>query len=197
MTVNWNQIESKLKSNWKYFEIKLKGKLKSIESKLKSVESKLKSSWNQLKVNWNYDPTNYSEPLTSKFTSLKRTPQTLIRIQHYSDTRLLPWPKGVARFCLTWQSSTSDVPAQPSCKQTNVEALLALHTNRFHEQHVLLLWDLTVRWASSRAVRSNLFSQSHIKYVSCQNPMDLMISDVCECKPTTYTTANSHSICKS
>ena len=69
--VNWNQIESKLKSNWNQLKVNW-NQLKSIENQ---TEIKLKSIQNQLKVNWNYDPTNYSEPLTSKFTSLKSTPQ--------------------------------------------------------------------------------------------------------------------------
>ena len=83
-----------MKITWLYIELsgnKLKIIWNQIESKLKSIESKLKSNWNHLKVIWNYDSTNYSDPLTSKLTSLKSTPQmlgggaapTLIRIQHY------------------------------------------------------------------------------------------------------------------
>ena len=69
-----------MKITWLYIELsgnKLKIIWNQIESKLKSIESKLKSNWNHLKVIWNYDSTNYSDPLTSKLTSLKSTPQML------------------------------------------------------------------------------------------------------------------------
>ena len=66
LCISWNQIEI----NWNQFEINW--------NQIETVEIKLKSNWNELKVNWNDDPTKYSVPLTSKFTSLKSPPHLFL-----------------------------------------------------------------------------------------------------------------------
>ena len=84
LKVSWNQwesIESKLKTNWKWFEMKLKSienQLKVNWNQLKSIECDLKSTWKsiarKLKSIETYIFQNFTlfRPVRLKISTLKR-----------------------------------------------------------------------------------------------------------------------------